>query len=120
MADFLFQATLSNLLVSFLLAMIACFIQRRYQAATLANVLWIMVLIKMVTPPLYAIPLLEVEPLGQPTAVVESRETNTAKFATNGVQAMTKSEAIPPFPESGFGNPPSQSWLGLIGFTWEL
>ena len=60
MADFILQATLSNLLVSAILAAIAWFIQKRYRAASLANLLWIMVLIKMITPPLFAIPLLEV------------------------------------------------------------
>ena len=51
MADFILQATLSNLLVSAILAAIAWFIQKRYRAASLANLLWIMVLIKMITPP---------------------------------------------------------------------
>ena len=60
MADFILHAALSNLLVSALLAVVAWIIQQRYQSATLANFLWVMVLLKMVTPPLFALPLLEV------------------------------------------------------------
>ena len=60
MSDFLIQAILSNLLVSTILAAIAWSVQRRYQAASLANLLWVIVLIKMITPPLFSIPLLEV------------------------------------------------------------
>ncbi|MCH2179884.1 MAG: hypothetical protein MK106_13880 [Mariniblastus sp.] len=117
MADFLFQATLSNLIVSSLLAIAAYFIQRRYQAARLANVLWIMVVIKMVTPPLHPIALLAVEPIGTTRAVAELREANTAKFPTYGVPAMTQSAVLPPFPDSGSRIISSQSWLGLIGFN---
>lgn len=61
MTDFLLQATLSNLLVSTLLAGTAWLVQRRFQAASLANLLWVIVLVKMITPPLFSIPLLEVE-----------------------------------------------------------
>ncbi len=61
MVDLLLQATLSNLLVSTGLAVIAWIIQSRYQAASLANLLWIIVLIKMITPPLFSLPLVQVE-----------------------------------------------------------
>ena len=89
MADFILQATLSNLLVSAILAAIAWFIQKRYRAASLANLLWIMVLIKMITPPLFAIPLLEVgaiavhNPVALP-AVAELEDHLVANTTTDG------------------------------------
>ncbi len=60
MADFLIEATLSNLVVSTILAVIAWTLQRRVRSPALANLLWALVLIKMVTPPLVAIRVLEV------------------------------------------------------------
>ena len=40
MADFLIQATLSNLVVATILAVIAWAVQRRVRSASLANLLW--------------------------------------------------------------------------------
>ena len=60
MADFLIQATLSNLVVASILAVIAWVVQRRVRSASLSNLLWALVLIKLVTPPLFSIPVLEV------------------------------------------------------------
>lgn len=59
MTDFLFQATASNLVVTTLLAAFAWFVQRHLRSAALANVLWALVLIKMVTPPLFSIPVFD-------------------------------------------------------------
>ena len=86
MADYLWQATLSNLLVSSLLAAIAWTVQRRLDAAPLANFLWVLVLIKMVTPPLFSMQLLEVPPLATAPAeaptFVESSSLSSAGVAT--------------------------------------
>ncbi len=60
MADFLLQATFSNLLFSTVLAAIAWIVQRRVRSAPLANLLWAVVLIKMVTPPLVSAPIVKV------------------------------------------------------------
>ncbi len=60
MIDFLIQATLSNLIVATALALVAWTVQRRVRSASLANLLWALVLIKLVTPPLWSIPLFEV------------------------------------------------------------
>ena len=114
MADFILQATLSNLLVSAILAAIAWFIQKRYQAASLANLLWIMVLIKMITPPLFAIPLLEVgaiavhNPVAVP-AVAELADHLVANTTTDGR----------PVPESATGTR-GPAWLPWLGYAWVL
>lgn len=47
MADFLIEATLSNLVMSTILAVIAWTVQRRVRSPALANLLWALVLIKM-------------------------------------------------------------------------
>ena len=63
MIDYILQMTLSNLLVALALAIVALVLQRRYRANALANVVWVMVLLKLLTPPLVSLPLVEVESL---------------------------------------------------------
>ena len=70
MIDYILQMTLSNLLVALALAIVALVLQRRYRANALANVVWVMVLLKLLTPPLVSLPLVEVESL------VDSAEAN--------------------------------------------
>jgi len=47
----------SNLLLASLLALAACFVQRWLRRPALAHVLWILVLVKLITPPLLNLPL---------------------------------------------------------------
>ncbi len=56
MFDLLIQATLSNLLVSTMLAALAWVVQLRVRSGSLVSLLWAIVLIKMVTPPVFLIP----------------------------------------------------------------
>jgi hypothetical protein len=63
MIDYILQMTLSNLLVALALAIVASVLQRRYRANALANVVWVMVLLKLLSPPLVSLPLVEVESL---------------------------------------------------------
>lgn len=74
MADFIVQATLSNLLVSTILALIAWLVQSRFQAPSLANLLWILVLVKMVTPPLVSLPVLEIQTISNAPAATVSTQ----------------------------------------------
>lgn len=74
MVDFLIQASLSNLFVATLLAVIAWAVQRRVQSASLADLLWALVLIKMVTPPLFAIPVFEIPSI----ASIEARASEVS------------------------------------------
>lgn len=58
MVDYLVAATLSNLLVSTILAALAWVVQRKIASPRLMNLLWAVVLINLVTPPIVAIPVL--------------------------------------------------------------
>jgi beta-lactamase regulating signal transducer with metallopeptidase domain len=75
-ADLLIQATISNLLISTLLAGIAWAVQLRVRSASLVNQLWVIVLIKLVTPPMYLIPAIELPSFsctgGDPISVSET------------------------------------------------
>jgi hypothetical protein len=57
--EFLVHTTLSNFVVAFLLASFALLVQQRFRAPALSHLLWAIVLIKLITPPLFSIPVLE-------------------------------------------------------------
>ena len=63
MIDFILQMTVSNLLVALVLVILALVLQRRYRANALANVVWVLILLKLLTPPLVSLPLVELESL---------------------------------------------------------
>ncbi|MCP4778848.1 MAG: M48 family metalloprotease [Planctomycetaceae bacterium] len=63
MIDFILQMTVSNLLVALVLVVLALVLQRRYRANALANVVWVLILLKLLTPPLVSLPLVELESL---------------------------------------------------------
>ena len=63
MIDFILQMTVSNLLVALALVILALVLQRRYRANALANVVWVLILLKLLTPPLVSLPLVELESL---------------------------------------------------------
>ena len=58
MVDYLVAAMLSNLLVSTILAALVWVVQQKIASPGLMNLLWAVVLIKLVTPPIVAIPAL--------------------------------------------------------------
>lgn len=60
MTVFLFQAAVSNLLLSALLAGVAYAVHRRGRYPVLAHLLWVLVLVKLVTPPLFLLPLAQI------------------------------------------------------------
>src|SRR5262245_16558538 len=47
----------SNVILALLLALVAWFVQRRLSWHALAHVLWVLALVKLVTPPLVTVPL---------------------------------------------------------------
>lgn len=95
MADFLLQATLNNLLVSSLLALLAWFIQSRFKLNSLANLLWVIVLFKMITPPLFSIPLLEVESVAAVPTSPERSEVVDSIVSSNSLASTLSVDAAP-------------------------
>jgi bla regulator protein BlaR1 len=124
--DFLIQATLSNLLVSTILAVIAWVVQRRFRSASLANLLWAIVLIKMVTPPLFSLPVVEVPRVSrssvQPTGLSSELPLTYTTDPNSGAADLT----LPTRTESPTSHTASQTtsvsfWSrssGLAIFAW--
>ena len=60
MTDLLIQLTLSNLVLSAALAGVAYLVHRHGRYPVLAHLLWVLVLVKLVTPPLFRLPVVPV------------------------------------------------------------
>jgi beta-lactamase regulating signal transducer with metallopeptidase domain len=77
MTDLLLQIALSNAVVSAAMALVAIMVQRTLNRPQLAYLLWLLVIIKLVTPPLVTLPVMiapgqNTEPLTTVTALSES------------------------------------------------
>ncbi len=55
-ADFLLQASISNVMLALLLALFALIADRRLACPQVSHLLWLMVLVKLLTPPLWFVP----------------------------------------------------------------
>jgi beta-lactamase regulating signal transducer with metallopeptidase domain len=64
MAGFLVQLALSNLLVSAMIALVAYAVHRRGRYPVVAHLLWVLVLVKSVTPPILALTIPSVSVVG--------------------------------------------------------
>jgi len=70
MTDLLLQIGLSNLLISLALALVAWAVHAYTKRPALAHLLWLLVLVKLVTPPVMTVPLVAIP--GSPPTGVES------------------------------------------------
>ncbi|MEL6105846.1 MAG: M56 family metallopeptidase [Planctomycetota bacterium] len=109
MVDFFLQATVNNLLVSALLALIAWIVQTRVRSASLVNLLWALVLIKLVTPPIYALPLLEL-PRVQSEHVAVDLASPAGLAISVAAEVPVETPKAAPAESIAFGG-------GLIGFA---
>ncbi len=120
MVDFVVAATLSNLMVSTLLAVLALVVQRRIPSPGLANLLWVIVLIKLITPPVMTIPAMTV-----PSIAGTSRSTvpdfNTERDTALGaelVKSFVPSNATPKVSTASSMTDVSFLLLQLGLFVW--
>lgn len=82
MIDLLLRTALSNVCVSLVLALLAVVVGATMKRARVSNVLWILVLVKLITPPVVPISLVAIPPEGDRTAgTVE--HTNPPAAATD-------------------------------------
>ncbi|MCK5941811.1 MAG: hypothetical protein KAI24_07590, partial [Planctomycetes bacterium] len=75
MNDYLLQFTAGNLLVSSSIALAAWLAQTRLRRPVLAHLLWIMALVKLLTPPLFTLPMVPLP--GEPAAAAPGTPTPT-------------------------------------------
>ena len=80
MADFWLPLTISNLCVSTLLALIALGVERRGRHPALAHLLWLLVLVKLMTPPVFTMPLIPIASSASGSAAELEHALNGSEF----------------------------------------
>ena len=93
MIDLLFRIVLSNVCVSLALAVLAIIVQKTLKRPSVAYLLWLMVFVKLVSPPLVTIPVFTIE--GNVLSYSEQILANSVEIAAN--------EQPQASPVSGFG-----------------
>lgn len=81
MSDYLLRAILSNLCLALPVALLAYWVQSTGKRPAVAHVLWVIVLAKLVTPPITTVPLIEMTPRaadGKPVFELDGIETAAA------------------------------------------
>ncbi|MCA9278215.1 MAG: M48 family metalloprotease [Phycisphaeraceae bacterium] len=94
MTDLLLQIGLSNLLVSLVLAIAAWCVHRTSSRPALAHLLWVLVLVKLVTPPMFTLPVVPVPDSGR-SADVPALETFAADLPVELVHSVAAAEVLP-------------------------
>jgi len=72
MTDFLFLMGLSNACLSLALAIVAMVVGARARRPHLAHMLWLLVFVKLVTPPIATIPVVTIAAQGETTVMINN------------------------------------------------
>ena len=96
MSDFFIQATLSNVLVSSGLACLAWLIQKQVPSHAFQKIIWSMVLIKMVTPPIFLLPVVSIPSLTtvETSAAAETQLNEKDAFEAEEVAVIAELEPV--------------------------
>ena len=101
MTDFLLQFVVGNVLVAAPLALVAYLVQRSQRVPTVAHVLWLLVLVKLVTPPLLTLPVVPIPTTTEPAVVpipTTTEPASTSTAATLLSVPITNAESMPEVP----------------------
>ncbi|MHC4483254.1 MAG: M56 family metallopeptidase [Planctomycetota bacterium] len=85
MTDFFFQMGLSNACISLALGIVAMVVGAKARRPHLAHMLWLLVFVKLVTPPMLKIPIVTI-PVGGETAVVINDNSRAGPMLSNSRQ----------------------------------
>ncbi|MBC8470441.1 MAG: hypothetical protein H8D56_13300 [Planctomycetes bacterium] len=85
MTDFLFQMGLSNAFLSLALSIVAMLVGAKARRPHLAYILWLLVFIKLVTPPIVKIPIVTIPSQGE-TAVASNKNLRAGALLSNSHQ----------------------------------
>ncbi|MEO1009223.1 MAG: M56 family metallopeptidase [Planctomycetota bacterium] len=118
MIDLLLRALASNLAVSACIALAALAVHRSGRAPALAHVLWVVVLVKLVTPPVLTLPLIPVPQASAPpaeAAMIDPLPMAAAPLAYEPADAATVS---PPEVTEVGGASASVPWSAVLLGLW--
>ncbi len=121
MSDLLLQLGVSNFCICTLLATVAWLVQGRVKRPDVAHLLWLLVLVKLVTPPILTVPLIEIPApssadVGSYPQVLEPIRTPGDALGRDGTALAPAAEAAgaPLIPAQG----PSSLELAKTGAAW--
>ncbi|MHC5039225.1 MAG: M56 family metallopeptidase [Planctomycetota bacterium] len=132
MTETLLQIGLSNLCVSLAIALVAWTVQRTAKRPLLAHLLWALVLVKLVTPPLWTVPVVPVPGTSstpvETTAPLHEPGPGTALVQTGDVEIFRETEepapvgATVPWPIKHGKNGMALLWLlgSMSVLVWSL
>lgn len=125
MIDFLVPLAISNALVAGLIAVIAWAVHRTHRYPAVAHVLWVLVLVKLLSPPLFTIPAIPVPSAGPPDAAAVDaaavpaaapRATSDTAAARATIASLADPSAAEPHPlveaAASASAPPPATTLG--------
>lgn len=122
MSDFLLRAVLSNLCLAIPLALLAFWVQSSGKRPVVAHLLWVIVLAKLVTPPLTTVPLIEWAPLAkeaQPALAIDGIEAaarDGAESEAAGPVVTSRDDA----PAASETSPVIARLRGLALWAWAI
>jgi len=105
MTDFFFQMGLSNACLSLALAIVAMVVGAKARRPHLAHMLWLLVFIKLVTPPIVTIPIVTIPAQGE-TAVAINEHSRPGPLLSNSRQLNIDAQ------------PDASLWPKLGSATW--
>ena len=130
MLDSLFHVGLSNACLACLLAILATIVSARFKQPQVAHILWLLVMVKLITPPLIAVPIsfpgmqaqVSYTPSAEPTATMPAAATRSSIVAAVGETTFV---ADPPAPKAAAGELMmvwlARLWLfgtcGIVGWS---
>lgn len=125
MTDTLVQFGVSNLLVSLVLAIGAWCVHRSCTRPYLAHLLWVLVLAKLVTPPMFTLPLLPIpggDPIADLPTIVPVETGPTLESIAPSVLAETTSFKARSFVDVGTSDVLIATWLigSVIILVWSF
>ncbi len=113
MMAFLLQVAISNLVLSVPLALVAYAVHRSQRSPTLAHLLWVLVLAKLVTPPIFSVPVVSLPNINTKTASAPIQETGAVFDIETDLATVESHDSLKVSPAAQ----PTRSLDSWVAFT---
>jgi beta-lactamase regulating signal transducer with metallopeptidase domain len=124
MIDFLFQMGVSNACLSLALAIVAMVVGAKAKRPHLAHILWLLVFVKLLTPPIVTIPLVTIPAQGE-TAVAINDHSRPAPLLSNSSELNIETSLWSKLGSAAWNH--ARVWLppiwllgSVVVFAWSL
>lgn len=124
MTDYFLQMGLSNVCLTLVLAIVAMVVGARTKRPQLAHMLWLLVFVKLVTPPIVTIPIVTIPAQGE-TAVVVNDLSRAGPLISDGRQPDIEASSWSKLGSGGWNH--ARVWLppiwllgSVVVFAWSV